>query len=509
MRAEFEGPWTAYQQQAGAHEGWQTAAVYIRESRKEQVDGFSPVAQLKGTLEEAVRRRLWVPCEHIFLDLMSGRREDRVEFQNLLVLARTGVLAAVLVLHSSRWARNAMVSRKYKEELRRRGIQVIATNAPFDVATPQGKFAERVSELVDELQSDTIGWWVSVGLREKAARGEPLGRLPETFCRDEAGRIIPHPELSPIVLEGARRYATGRYGFGELARWCEREGLHTPKGRPLTDEWWRNALGNPTNTGLVAYHRKRRGKEMVQAAFPGFIPLDLFQRVQETRRQRVRLPKQGSRYRVYLLSGLARCATCGAQVTAVEDKRMRCRRSAQHARCREPSAKAEALERQIGEWVTSAFALPPALKARVAALVRAKVESLTPAQSVERAGSIRQRMKRVTDAYTWGALDESEYRAQLLELKAQLEKAEAVPDERRMMAAIRVAQDFAAAWARARPERRKQLLGELFEVVRVAEGRIVSVKPKADVLPLVAVTAAGLQGKDWRSRPDSNRRSRP
>ena len=72
-----------------------------------------------------------------------------------------------------------------------------------------------------------------------------------------------------------------------------------------------------------------------------------------------------------------------------------------------------------------------------------------------------------------------------------------------MMAAIRVAQDLAAAWQRARPERRKQLLGELFESVRIGDGRIVSVRPKPEVLPLVAVTSGALESKDWRSRPGS------
>jgi DNA invertase Pin-like site-specific DNA recombinase len=143
------------------------AAVYLRESTREQAEGFSPGAQLNGTLEEARRRGYWVPPEHVFLDLMSGRREDRVAFQDLLALARSGQIAAVIVLHTSRWARNAMVSRKYKEELRGRGVEVIATNAQFDVARPEGKFAERMMEAVDEFTSDTIGWWVGGHVRAR------------------------------------------------------------------------------------------------------------------------------------------------------------------------------------------------------------------------------------------------------------------------------------------------------------------------------------------------------
>jgi len=279
MLADLEPIWLAYATVSGDHGGWQDAAVYLRESKREQVEGYSPAAQLKGTLDEARRLLLWVPPEYVFLDLMSGRREDRVSFQDMLAVARSGRIAAVLVLHTSRFARNALVSRKYKDELRHRGVKVIAINAPFDTDRPEGKFAERMMEAVDEFTSDTIGWWVSIGLKEKHERGEPLGLLPETFYRDASGAVLPHPELAPVVLDGAHRYATGRVGFGELARWCEREGLRTPSGRALTDEWWRNVLANPTNTGLVGYHRKRGGTELIKAEFPGFIPLELFRQV--------------------------------------------------------------------------------------------------------------------------------------------------------------------------------------------------------------------------------------
>ncbi len=482
MRAELQEIWVAYASAAGDHTGWRTGAVYLRESKREQVEGFSPAAQLKGTLDEASRRLLWVPVEHVFLDLMSGRREDRVAFQDLLALARTGTIAAVIVLHTSRWARNAMVSRKYKDELRRRGVDVVATNAPFDVARPEGKFAERMMEAVDEFTSDTIGWWVGVGLREKHERGEPLGRLPETFYRDPAGAVLPHPELSTIVLEGAHRYATGRVGFGELARWSSREGFRTPAGRSLTDEWWRNVLANPLNAGLVGYRRKRGGKELRRAAFAGFMPLDLFERVQATRRARVRLPKRSANRSVYPLTEVTRCA-CGGRVTASSKRRMRCRRASEHAGCSEPSVAAERIEAQLGVWLRLAMALPTSLRPRVAALVRARVSQQRDGATVE---TLRVAVKRLTDAYMWKALDEADYREQLGVLQAQLERAEQAPDERRILQAIKVAQDLGTAWESASPERRCQVLRTLFDSVTVSRQAIVAVRPKPDVAPLLA-----------------------
>jgi DNA invertase Pin-like site-specific DNA recombinase len=155
------GIWESYALVAADHDEWSVGAIYMRESKREQVEGFSPAAQLKGTLEAATSRRLWIPIEHVFLDAVSGRREDRAAFQDLLALARGGKIVTVLVLHTSRWARNAMISRRYKDELRARGVDVVALNAPFDIAKPEGKFAERLMEAVDEFTSDTIGFWVA------------------------------------------------------------------------------------------------------------------------------------------------------------------------------------------------------------------------------------------------------------------------------------------------------------------------------------------------------------
>jgi len=285
-----------------------------------------------------VRLHLWIPPEHVFLDLMSGRREDRVAFQDMLAAARSGRVAAIVVLHTSRFARNALVSRKYKDELRQRGVKVIAINAPFDTARPEGKFAERMMEAVDEFTSDTIGWWAasacvrstSAANRSTCSPRPSTGPLTGSCSRTRSSprRCSKAPAATP---RAGRASATSPAG-------ASARGLRTPSGRALTDEWWRNVLANPTNAGLVGYHRKRGGTELHKAAFAGFLPLELFQRVQQVREERARRPKQGARYRVYLLSGLARCASCGGRVSACEGRRMRCRRSAQHARCKESSA---------------------------------------------------------------------------------------------------------------------------------------------------------------------------
>ena len=53
MRPELLPIWQAYASQAADHVSWSAGAAYLRESTREQADGFSLSAQLKGTLDEA------------------------------------------------------------------------------------------------------------------------------------------------------------------------------------------------------------------------------------------------------------------------------------------------------------------------------------------------------------------------------------------------------------------------------------------------------------------------
>ena len=101
----------------------------------------------------------------------------------------------------------------------------------------------------------------------------------------------------------------------------------------------------PLNAGYVGYRRKRGGTELRKAAFEGFMPLEMFQALQETRRHRTRRVGVAGRpaTRAYVLSG-AVCASSDGRVTAQTKQRLRCRAASQHAGCSEPSIVATALK---------------------------------------------------------------------------------------------------------------------------------------------------------------------
>lgn len=162
---------------------------------------------------------------------------------------------------------------------------------------------------------------------------------------------------------------------------------------------------------------------------------------------------------------------------------------AAHEACAEPSVPARTVEREMGAFPCVALSLPATLRPRLTALIRAKVARGSDQASAER---MRAAMKRLTDAYRWGGVGEADYRERLASLREQPARADRAPDERRVTEAVRIAQDFGLAWENARPERRHEMLGLLFESVTIGGERLVSVKPREEVAPLFAVSLFSL-----------------
>jgi hypothetical protein len=94
------------------------AVAYVRESTEEQGQGFSPDAQREAIRTFAAENGLTLVGE--YCDFHSGwkRADGRPEFQRLMSDAAERRFDCVLVYHTSRFARNQVEARRYKQMLR-------------------------------------------------------------------------------------------------------------------------------------------------------------------------------------------------------------------------------------------------------------------------------------------------------------------------------------------------------------------------------------------------------
>src|SRR6266487_704083 len=212
------------------------AVAYVRESTEEQGQGFSPDAQREAIRKFAADNRLTLVAE--YCDFHSGWRkaDGRPDFQRLMADAAERRFDVVLVYHTSRFARNQVEARRYKQMLRERlAIRVVSVTQPMgeDPTDPSAFLAESIHEMFDEYYSVSLSFWTRTGLREKARQGHLVGPIPWGYRRDpESGIAVADPDQAPLVLELFERYVTGQESDRTLAAWLNAQGALTTKNRP-------------------------------------------------------------------------------------------------------------------------------------------------------------------------------------------------------------------------------------------------------------------------------------
>jgi DNA invertase Pin-like site-specific DNA recombinase len=139
---------------------------------------------------------------------------------------------AVLVFHTSRFARNTIEAERYKKLLRSElGIDVVSVTQPIgtDVDDPAAFLAESVHEIFDEYYSVSLSFWTKMGLREKARQGLLTGSLPWGYVKGPDGVAVPDEARAPVLRRLFELYATGQHSNRTLAVWLKRaRSLHDP-----------------------------------------------------------------------------------------------------------------------------------------------------------------------------------------------------------------------------------------------------------------------------------------
>src|SRR5438093_8010537 len=458
------------------------AVAYVRESTEEQGQGFSPDAQREAIRTFAAENGLTLVGE--YCDFHSGwkRADARPEFQCLMSDAAERRFDCVLVYHTSRFARNQVEARHYKQMLRERlGIKVLSVTQPLgeDHSDPSAFLAESIHEMFDEYYSVSLSFWTRTGLREKARQGHLVGSLPWGYRRDpESAVAVPDPERPPLVRELFERYAGGQESDRSLAAWLNAKGARSAKGRPFSKDTVREILLNAAYCGYVGGLRSK--DRSVRGLHEPIVTEELFDRVQEVRTWRARVVKAGPPSEDYLLRQLLHCERCGARMHGTRGSRPPVRRYLCSTRrhgdgCDQPITRAEPLEEQLVDWIPD-FKPDEELRAAILTSIRTAARG-SNAGAVRRPELVRQ-VERLRDLYVMGDLSKSEYVLRRQAQEEQLART-APPFDPRLDKAEELLADFGRVWElEDDPAKRRRLLATLFDRVWQDGGTIVAVKPR-------------------------------
>ena len=408
-------------------------AAYIRVSSDDQLE-YSPDSQLKVIREYARREGYLIPDDLVFQDDgISGKSADRrPAFRLMIATAKEDKHAfeSIFVWKYSRFARNQEEAIMYKNLLKKNGVDVRSISEPSS-DSPFASLIERIIEWMDEYYLINLSGEVRRGMKEKATRGEALGRAPFGY-RVENKMYVPD-ENADIVKYIFKRYASG-IGYMALTHELVEQGVKTAKGRVPSCAMVEYILHNPAYIGKIRWSEEGRLQHRhpaseidpenvvyVDGKHEALIDIETWNIVQEKLQERhieTKYRRRGGH--IYMLKGVIRCGSCGATLIPIIHKsglslqccnygRGTCKISHSIKMEKINSMVFQALE-QIAE--TNSFVFTPSSNPKP--VINRDWEKLISAEETK--------LARAKAAYLEGAFDVSEFKAAKESIEANITK---------------------------------------------------------------------------------------
>jgi DNA invertase Pin-like site-specific DNA recombinase len=474
----------------------------VRESSERQAEMWSPERQ-RNDLRRAASDLGLIEVPPAFYERTgSGEAEGVSELRTALADGRAGAYDVLLVLHTSRFARNRAEAVEMKRQFRKAGIVIYFVAQRIISGTYVAGLSEGISEVIDEQENEQRRMWIAGGMRERQLAGHWIGRIPYGYRR----RLADFPdgtrgwdgglEIEPTEAEGVRwAFNTWLAGapYRAIALGLNAYGHRTRMGEPWAIRTAKVMLRNPVYTGrLVRYRRhhpdhyfpegdEHDGNREIGRPFPAILTDEVFEAALARDRH---FSGSGPRRHDYPLSPILRCAACGRRMTgAGRDARRyyRCTGRSQFGDCEAPSARADHVEAEVAHWL-SALELPQDWRTEIA---RLEVREAAAGEA-ERKRRLEERAKRLRDLYAWNELEADEFKTKMAEVRGEM-AVMAKPSIGGLAAAADALRDIGVRFAAedADPAAKRAVAALIFRDVQVTDGRVSAFNLRAEVRPLI------------------------
>lgn len=286
------------------------AVIYARYSPGPRQTEQSIEGQLRVCTDFCKQRGLEVVetyCDrHI-----SGRTDERPEFQRLIADAKKKKFEAVVVYKTDRFARNKYDSAIYKRELKRNGIQIFYAAEAIPEG-PEGIILESLMEGLAEYYSVELAQKIKRGMHESALKckstgaGRPLG-----YCVDKEKHFQIDPEGAQTVRTIFELYIKGESNAA-ICELLNARGLRTTQGKPFNKSSVNRIVQNRKYIGEYSYNGVT-----VEGGMPAIVTMETFCLAQAEVERRKRVKKPKSPKAEYLLAGRLFCGHCKTAMQGV------------------------------------------------------------------------------------------------------------------------------------------------------------------------------------------------
>jgi len=334
------------------------AAVYVRQSTRQQVLEHTESTRLQYALAERAVALGWARSQVVVIDddlgVSAATADSRKGFARLVTEVTMGRVGVVLGIEMSRLARSGRDWHQLLELCSLAGVLLADPDGVYDPGFHNDRLLLGLKGTMSEHELYLIRQRMLSGKLAKAERGELAVPLPIGYARRPSGEVIPDPDeqaqhVVRLVFGTFRRLGTLnsvlRYLVGQEVQLPVRVHSGPAKGelewRRPTRETLQNMLHNPAYAGYYAYGRRQveprrkipgrpdTGRVVKDASewlvlLPGRLPAYITPEEYEANIARMAANRQTAaapgapRDGAALLSGLLRCGRCGGHRMAVQ-----------------------------------------------------------------------------------------------------------------------------------------------------------------------------------------------
>lgn len=242
---------------------------------------------------------------------ISGRTDERPEFQRLIQDAKLKKFEAVIVYKTDRFARNKYDSAIYKRELKKAGVQIFYAAEAIPEG-PEGIILESLMEGLAEYYSAELAQKIRRGMNESALKCQSTGPgCPLGYKIDDQKHFQVDQDAAEIVRTIFDMFNKG-IPNAQICEFMNSRGLRTKRGNPFDKNSINRIIKNRKYIGEYRYQ-----DVVVPGGIPAIITPEVFSMAQAEMERRRTRKKPASPRAEYLLSGKLHCGYCKSLMQGV------------------------------------------------------------------------------------------------------------------------------------------------------------------------------------------------
>ena len=262
-------------------------------------------------------------------EALTGTKDSRLEFQNLLEDSRAGKIDMIITKSISRFARNTVTLLETVRELKSLGIDVFFEEQNVHTLSGEGEmiltFLATFAQEESRSTSENMKWRI----KKDFEQGILWGGKPCLGYSLVDKRFIVVPDEAKIVQQIYQLYIDG-YGADTIGKMLSAKGIDPQKSSKWNRSTIMHILSNYNYTGDLILQKTFRENHLskrkvinsgeldqyaVKNNHEAIISKDMFDKVQEIRKHRAEKIKPRLKKNPQAFKGMIKCGICGKAYT--------------------------------------------------------------------------------------------------------------------------------------------------------------------------------------------------